>query len=83
MPQKNLIFAIFKSQSIRQAATKIPEEPIRNYVFQSVKQPEKAIRSHNAEQNSKLKSFSWTREAADIIEKVKRARAGLKKVPSG
>ena len=27
MPQKNRIFAIFKSQSIRQAPTKIPEEP--------------------------------------------------------
>ena len=29
MPQKNRIFAIFRSQSIRQAPTKIPEEPLR------------------------------------------------------
>ena len=31
MPQKNRIFAIFKSQSIRQAPTKIPEEPTEEY----------------------------------------------------
>jgi hypothetical protein len=51
-------------------------------VFQSVEQLEKAIQSYIAEHNANPKTFVWTKEAADIIEKVKRARAALDKVPS-
>jgi len=38
MPQKNRIFAIFKSQSIRQAPTKIPEEPRKTIGTYSLKE---------------------------------------------
>jgi len=55
---------------------------IRNGVFQSVEQLEKAIQSYIAAHNANPKTFVWTKEAADIIEKVKRARAALNKVPS-
>jgi transposase len=55
---------------------------IRNGVFHSVEQLEKAIADYIAEHNANPKSFVWTKKAEDILEKVTRARAALNKVPS-
>jgi hypothetical protein len=41
-----------------------------------------AIQSFIAEHNRSPQSLEWTAKAADILEKVRRARAALDKVPS-
>lgn len=55
---------------------------IRNGVFRSVEQLEKAIGDYIDHHNANPKTFVWTKKAEDILEKVKRARAALDKIPS-
>lgn len=55
---------------------------IRNGVFRSVEQLEKAIQDYIDHHNANPKTFVWTKKAEDILEKVKRARAALNKIPS-
>ncbi len=51
-------------------------------MFQRVKQLETAIHACIAEHNANPKTFVWTEKAEDILEKVRRARVALNKVPS-
>jgi transposase len=60
----------------------ITQKRIRRGVFHSVPQLIDAIQSFIAEHNRSPQSFKWTAKAADILEKVHRARAALDKVPS-
>lgn len=41
-----------------------------------------AIRDFIDHHNANPKTFVWTKKAADILEKVARARAALDKIPS-
>jgi hypothetical protein len=43
---------------------------------------EQAIRDYIDHHNANPKTFVWTKKAADILEKVERARASLNKLPS-
>ena len=60
----------------------ITHNRIRNGVFRSVAELQQAIRDYIAHHNANPKSFVWTKKAADILEKVTRARNALNKVPS-
>jgi transposase len=60
----------------------LTQNRIRNGVFRSVAELEQAIRDYIDHHNAHPKSFVWTKKAADIIEKVARARTALNKVPS-
>lgn len=60
----------------------ITQNRIRNGVFQSVPQLEQAIRDYIAHHNANPTTFVWTKKAADILERVTRARAALNNVPS-
>lgn len=55
---------------------------IRNGVFRSVEELIQAIYDFIEHHNANPKAFVWTKKAADILEKVARARAALNKVPS-
>ena len=55
---------------------------IRNGVFRSVEQLEQAIKDYIDHHDANPKRFVWTMKAEDILEKVKRARAALNKIPS-
>lgn len=55
---------------------------IRNGSFRSVDKLERAIRDYIDHHNANPKTFVWTKKAADILEKVERARASLNKLPS-
>lgn len=55
---------------------------IRNGVFRSVAELEQAIRDYIDHHNAHPKSFVWTKKAADILEKVARARKALNNVPT-
>ena len=55
---------------------------IRNGSFRSVDKLERAIRDYIDHHNANTKTFVWTKKAADILEKVERARASLNKLPS-
>ncbi len=60
----------------------ITQNRIRNGVFHSVRQLIKAIRDYIDHHNANPTTFVWTKKAADILEKVARARASLNKIPS-
>ncbi len=60
----------------------ITQNRIRNGVFKSVGQLEQAINEYIAHHNANPTTFVWTKKAADILEKVTRARAALNKLPS-
>jgi transposase len=60
----------------------ITQDRIRNGVFRSVPELEQAIREYIDHHNAHPKTFVWTKKAADILEKVARARAALVKLPS-
>jgi transposase len=60
----------------------LTQNRIRNGVFRSVAELERAIRDDIDHHNAHPKSFVWTKTAADILEKVARARTALNKVPS-
>jgi hypothetical protein len=55
---------------------------IRNGVFRSVEQLEQAIKDYIDHHNANPKTFVWTKNAEDILEKMKRARAALNKIQS-
>ncbi len=55
---------------------------LRRGVFRSVAQLEQAITDYLAHHNRQPKPFIWTAKAADILEKVKRARATFHKSAS-
>ena len=61
----------------------ITTKRIRRGAFTSVAQLIEAIRAYIDDQNNDPKPFVWTAKAADILEKVARARAVLDKVALG
>lgn len=60
----------------------LTQRRLRHGVFRSVAALEQAIRDYIDHHNAHPKSFAWTKKAADILEKVTRARKALNKVPS-
>jgi transposase len=60
----------------------ITDKRIRRGVFQSVAQLVEAIRAYIEEHNDNPRPFVWTAKAADILEKVRQARAVLDKIAS-
>jgi hypothetical protein len=60
----------------------ITEQRIRRGVFRSVDQLEAAIQDYINHHNARPKSVVWTAKAEDIVEKVRRARAALNKIPT-
>lgn len=60
----------------------ITHHRIRNGVFRSVEELIQAIRDFIDHHNANPTTFIWTKQAADILEKVARARAALNKIPS-
>jgi transposase len=60
----------------------ITNKRIRRGVFRSVKQLIDAIDAYIAKHNENPRSYHWTAKAADILEKVRRAREVLKKIAS-
>jgi transposase len=60
----------------------LTQKRIRNGVFKSVSQLERAINDYIHHHNTHPKSFVWTKIAADILEKVTRARNALNKLPT-
>jgi len=55
----------------------ITDQRIRRGVFRSVAELVQAIDAYLHQHNQEPKAFIWTAKAADILEKVKRARAAL------
>ncbi len=51
---------------------------VRRGVFRSVQELEQALTDYIAEHNRNPKPFIWTAKAADILEKVKRARTAMR-----
>jgi transposase len=60
----------------------ITDDRVRRGVFHSVAELERAIQEYVEQHNQQPKPFIWTAKAADILEKVKRARAALDNVRS-
>jgi transposase len=60
----------------------ITQQRIRRGVFKSIAQLEQAICDYIAHHNANPKGFVWTAKAEDILEKVRRARKALDKIPS-
>jgi len=60
----------------------LTQKRIRNGVFTSVEHLKRAIEEYVAHHNANPESFVWTAKAADILEKVARARKALNKIPS-
>lgn len=60
----------------------LTQQRIRRGVFHSVAQLEAAIHDFIEHHNDKTEGYSWTAKAADILEKVRRARDILDKTPS-
>jgi transposase len=60
----------------------ITQNRLRNGVFRSVPELEQAIRDYINHHNANPKTFVWTSKAEDILEKVRRARKALNKLPT-
>jgi transposase len=60
----------------------ITDKRIRRGVFKSVAQLIEAIRAYIEQHNDSPRPFVWTAKAADILEKVRQARAALDKIAS-
>jgi transposase len=60
----------------------ITDKRIRRGVFRSVAQLETAIEDYINHHNARPKLFVWTAKAEAILDKVRRARAALNKVPT-
>ena len=60
----------------------LTQKRIRRGVFHSVAELEPAIRDYIDHHNDTTEGYTWTAKAADILEKVRRARAVLNKTPS-
>ena len=60
----------------------LTEKQLRRGVHRSTRELESAIRHFIQAHNQNPKPFIWTAKAADILEKVKRARSALNMGPS-
>lgn len=60
----------------------ITDQRIRRGAFRSVAELEAAIQDYINHHNAGPKSFVWTAKAQTILEKVRRARAALNKIPT-
>ena len=60
----------------------LTQQRIRRGVFHSVEQLEAAIMDYIEHHNDTTEGYIWTAKAADILEKVRRAREVLNKTPS-
>ena len=60
----------------------ITHNRLRNGVFRSVPELERAIRDYIDHHNANPMAFVWTKKAEDILEKVARARKALNKLPT-
>ena len=60
----------------------ITQNRIRNGVFRSVAELQQAIRTYIDHHNANPTAFVWTKKAEDILEKVRRARKSLDKLPT-
>ena len=60
----------------------LTQKRIRRGVFRSVAELEQAIHDYVAHHNSNPHGFQWTKKAEDILDKVRRAKAALDKIPS-
>jgi transposase len=60
----------------------ITEQRIRRGVFKSIAELEQAIADYIKHHNANPKGFVWVAKAEDILEKVRRARKTLDKIPS-
>jgi hypothetical protein len=60
----------------------LTQNRIRHGIFRSVAELEQAIRDYIDHHNARPKSFVWIKKAADILEKVTRARQVLNQLPS-
>jgi len=60
----------------------LTQQRIRRGVFHSVEQLEADIREYIEHHNDTTAGYTWTAQAADILEKVRRAREILNKTPS-
>jgi transposase/DNA-binding MarR family transcriptional regulator len=60
----------------------ITDKRIRRGTFNNVKQLQQAITDYIDEHNEEPKAFKWTAKADTILEKVRRARAVLDKMPT-
>lgn len=60
----------------------LTQNRLRRGVFHDVEELITAIGDYIDQHNEKSKPFIWTAKAADILEKVKRARASLNNRPS-
>ena len=60
----------------------ITDKRIRRGTFHNVPELIDAIMAYIAEHNENPESFQWTAKAEDILEKVRRAREVLDKMPS-
>ena len=61
----------------------LDEKRVRRGVFRSVPQLIDAVMSYIDQHNSDPKPFTWRKTAAEIIEKVGRARIALDNAPTG
>ena len=60
----------------------LTQQRIRRGVFHSVEQLQAAIMKYIEHHNDTTEGYKWTAKAADILEKVRRAREVLNKTPS-
>ena len=60
----------------------LTQRRLRHGVFRSVAELEQAIKDYIHHHNTHPRSFVWTKKAADILEKVTRARNALNKLPT-
>ena len=60
----------------------LTQKRLRRGVFRSVPELVQAISEYVAHHNTNPRGFQWTKKAADILEKVTRAKAALDKIPS-
>jgi transposase len=60
----------------------LTQRRLRRGTFRSVKQLVTAIEAYVEHHNNEAKGYRWTAQAADILAKVRRARATFDKIPS-
>ena len=60
----------------------LTQQRIRRGVFHSVEQLKTEIEDYIEHHNNTTEGYTWTAKAADILEKVRRARKVLDKTPS-
>lgn len=60
----------------------VTQNRIRNGVFRSVTELEQAINEYINHHNANPAAFVWTKKADDVLEKVRRARKALDKLPT-